>query len=215
MADSVRRVAHFSYVEEVDMTACEELRSRLNTRWADARVKLTVLPFIVRAIVLAVREHPAMNALYDDERETIVQHAAVHLGVAAQTPAGLMAPVVAHAEARDLWNCAAEIRRLAAAARDGSAKREELSGSTITISSLGDLGGIATTPIVNGSEVAIVGVNRIAMRPLWLNGQFVPRRMMNLSSSFDHRVIDGESAARFVRTIKQLLESPAELFIEA
>src|SRR5439155_20504648 len=142
-------------------------------------------------------------------------YGAVHIGVAAQTEAGLMVPVVRHAEARDLWSCAAEVARLAAAARTGKATREELSGSTITLTSLGPLGGIVTTPVINIPEVAIVGVNRIVVRPVWQNGQFVPRKMMNLSSSFDHRVIDGYDAARFIQRIRVLLEQPATIFIEA
>jgi 2-oxoisovalerate dehydrogenase E2 component (dihydrolipoyl transacylase) len=169
----------------------------------------------MRAIVKAVAEQPQLNATYDDEAGIVYRHGGVHIGIAAQTPAGLMVPVVRHAEARTLWDCAAELGRLADAARDGTATREELSGSTITITSLGALGGLVTTPIINHPEVAIVGVNKIAVRPHWDGAQFVPRKMMNLSSSFDHRMIDGWDAAVFVQRLKTLLETPAMLFVEA
>jgi 2-oxoisovalerate dehydrogenase E2 component (dihydrolipoyl transacylase) len=166
------------------------------------------------ALVRAVAEFPQMNALYDDEEESMARYGAVHIGIATQTPGGLLVPVVRHVETLDLWGAAAEVQRLAQATRDGTATREELSGSTITITSLGPLGGIVTTPVINRPEVAIVGVNRQAIRPMWQDGQFVPRKMMNLSSSFDHRVIDGYDAARFVQRIRQLLEAPALIFIE-
>jgi 2-oxoisovalerate dehydrogenase E2 component (dihydrolipoyl transacylase) len=215
MADSCRRIAHFSYVEEVDLTALEQLRSRLNGRHADAKGKLTLLPFLVRALALAARDFPQMNAHYDDMRDIVVRHFAVHVGIATQTDGGLMVPVLAHAEALDIWQSAREIGRLAAAAREHTATRQELSGSTITITSLGELGGLATTPVINAPEVAIIGVNRLAVRPMWNGSGFVPRKMMNLSSSFDHRVIDGHEAAQFIRHIKELLEEPATLFLEA
>ena len=215
MAHSTRRIAHFSYIEEIDLTAIENLRALLNTRHAGPKAKLTILPFILRALVLAVRDYPQMNAHYDDEREIVTRHFAVHAGIATQTGNGLMVPVLAHAKSCDLWQSAQEIQRIAAAARDGSARREELSGSTITITSLGELGGIATTPVINAPEVAIIGINRAALRPMWQDSQFVPRKMMNLSSSFDHRVIDGQDAALFIRRIKELLEQPATLFIES
>jgi 2-oxoisovalerate dehydrogenase E2 component (dihydrolipoyl transacylase) len=214
MAEAKRRVAHFSYVEEVDMTALEALRGTLNASAGPDRPKLTLLPFLMRAMVKAVAEVPQVNALYDDEAEVIRQHGGVHIGIATQTPSGLVVPVVRHAEARDLWDCAAEVRRLAEAARQGRATREELGGSTITITSLGVLGGIASTPVVNRPEVAILGVNRMAVRPVWQDGGFVPRKLMNLSSSFDHRVIDGYDAARFIQRIKVLLEAPALIFME-
>jgi 2-oxoisovalerate dehydrogenase E2 component (dihydrolipoyl transacylase) len=213
MADSKRRVAHFSYVEEVDVTALEELRASLNKQ--EDRPRLTLMPFLMLALVKAVAEFPDMNALYDDEAETIERHGGVHIGIATQTPAGLMVPVVRHCEARDLWDCAAEVRRLAEAARENRASRTELSGSTITITSLGALGGIVTTPVVNRPEVAIIGVNKQVVRPVWQDGQFVPRTMMNLSSSFDHRVIDGYVAAQFIQRIKVLLETPATIFMES
>ncbi len=214
MARASREVAHFSYVEEVDVTDLEILRASLNNSHAAARGKLTVLPFILRALVVALRDFPQMNALYDEEAQSLTRHEAAHIGVATQTPSGLMVPVVRHAEAMDLWAVAAEIARLAGAAREGTARREELTGSTITITSLGELGGLVTTPVINQPEVAIIGVNRMAVRPQWQDNQFVPRKMMNLSSSFDHRMIDGYDAAAFIRCIKQLLEVPATLFIE-
>jgi 2-oxoisovalerate dehydrogenase E2 component (dihydrolipoyl transacylase) len=214
MAESKRRAAHFSYVEEVDVTALEDLRAKLNAENPD-RPRLTLMPFLMQAVVKAVVDFPEMNALYDDEAEILSRHAGVHIGVATQTPAGLMVPVVRHCEARGLWDCAAEVRRLAEAAREGRAARAELSGSTITITSLGPLGGIVTTPVINLPEVAIIGVNRQVVRPVWQGAEFLPRTMMNLSSSFDHRVIDGYNAARFVQRIKGLLEAPATIFIEA
>jgi 2-oxoisovalerate dehydrogenase E2 component (dihydrolipoyl transacylase) len=215
MAESKRRIAHFSYVEEIDVTALEELRKTLNAEERPDRPRLTLIPFLMQALVKAIVDFPEMNALYDDEAETIDRHGGVHIGIATQTNAGLLVPVVRHCEARGLWEFAAEVRRLSEAARQGTATRAELSGSTITITSLGALGGIVTTPVINRPEVAIIGVNREAVRPVWQGAQFVPRTMMNLSSSFDHRVIDGYAAARFVQRIKGLLEAPATLFIEA
>ena len=217
MALAKARIPHITYVEEVDVTALEELRGKLNGEKRPAgaaeRPKLTILPFLVRAIVKAVAEQPQINALFDDEAGIVHRHGGVHVGIAAQTPSGLVVPVLRHAEARDLWDCGAEIGRLAEAARSGTATREELSGSTITITSLGALGGVATTPVINHPEVAIVGVNKIMVRPVWDGTQFVPRKMMNLSSSFDHRVVDGWDAAVFVQRLKVLLETPALLFV--
>lgn len=214
MAESKRRIAHFSYVEEVDVTALEELRTTLNAEERSDRPRLTLIPFLMQALVKAIVDFPEMNARYDDEAETIDRYGGVHIGIATQTNAGLLVPVVRHCEARGLWELAAEVRRLAEAARLGTATRTELSGSTITITSLGALGGIVTTPVINRPEVAIIGVNRQVVRPLWQGEQFVPRTMMNLSSSFDHRVIDGYAAARFIQRTKGLLEAPATLFIE-
>jgi 2-oxoisovalerate dehydrogenase E2 component (dihydrolipoyl transacylase) len=214
MADATRRVAHFTYVEEVDVTSLEDQRSQLNTT-ATHRPKLTPLPFLMLAVARAVAEFPQMNAHYDDEENVIRRHRAVHLGIATQTSSGLVVPVLRHAETRSLHECAAEVARLTTAAREGSARREELRGSTITITSLGALGGIAATPVVNVPEVAIIGTNRIAIRPAWQDGRgFVPRKIMNLSSSFDHRVVDGADAAAFIQRIKALLETPALLFID-
>ncbi|MFN7109077.1 MAG: 2-oxo acid dehydrogenase subunit E2 [Brevundimonas sp.] len=213
MAESVRRIPHITYVEEIDVTALEELRAHLNATKAKDQPKLNLLPFIARAIVVALRDQPQINATYDDEAGVLTQHAPVHLGIAAQTPNGLMVPVVRHAEARDPYDTALEIARVSGAAKDGTAKREELSGSTITITSLGTLGGVVHTPIINHPEVAIVGPNKIAERVVVRDGQMVVRKMMNLSSSFDHRIVDGHDAAVFVQRIKGLLEQPATLWM--
>lgn len=215
MALSKSRIPHITYVEEVDVTALEELRESLNRAKGPDRPKLTIIPFLMRAMVKAVAEQPQLNALYDDEAGIVRRYGGVHVGVAAQTAAGLVVPVVRHAEARDLWDCAAEAIRVAEAAKAGTASREELSGSTITISSLGALGGIVSTPVINHPEVAIVGVNKMAVRPVWNGSAFAPRKIMNLSSSFDHRVIDGWDAATFVQRVRALLETPALLFMEA
>ncbi|HET9977594.1 MAG TPA: dihydrolipoamide acetyltransferase family protein [Burkholderiaceae bacterium] len=212
MQESKRRIPHFTYVEEVDVGAVEALRAQLNAA-EPKRTHLTLLPFIARAIVLALPASPQLNALFDDEQGVLTQHSAVHLGVATQTDAGLMVPVLRNAQARDLWDIATEVARLAAAARAGQAVRAELTGSTITLTSLGALGGIASTPVINHPEVAIVGVNRIATRPVWRDGAVVARPMMNLSSSFDHRVVDGAVAAGFVQRLRSLLEQPALLFV--
>jgi 2-oxoisovalerate dehydrogenase E2 component (dihydrolipoyl transacylase) len=214
MQESKRRIPHFTYVEEVDVTELEALRAQLNKKYAAERGKLTLLPFVARAVVLAVRDFPQMNARYDDEGGAVTRYGAVHLGIATQTEPGLMVPVLRHAEAHDLWSCAGEISRLAEAARSGKATREQLTGSTITITSLGALGGIVTTPVINHPEVAIIGVNRMVERPMIRGGAMVARQMMNLSSSFDHRVVDGVDAAEFVQAIRALLESPALLFVE-
>ncbi|WP_269514838.1 2-oxo acid dehydrogenase subunit E2 [Brevundimonas subvibrioides] len=214
MAESVRRIPHITYVEEIDVTALEELRAHLNAQAkTTGKARLNVLPFLARALVVALRDQPQINATYDDEAGVLTQHAAVHLGIAAQTPNGLMVPVVRHAESLDPYATAAEIARVSGAAKDGSAKREELSGSTITITSLGTLGGVVHTPIINHPEVAIVGPNKIEDRVVVRNGQMVVRKMMNLSSSFDHRIVDGHDAAVFVQRIKGLLEHPATLWM--
>ncbi|MEY9379305.1 2-oxoisovalerate dehydrogenase E2 component (dihydrolipoyl transacylase) [Rhizobium leguminosarum] len=215
MVLSASRIPHITYVEEVDMSALEELRTTMNGDRKPDHPKLTVLPFLMRALVKAISEQPDVNATFDDDASIITRYGAVHIGIATQTPAGLTVPVVRHAEARGIWDCATEMNRLAEAARSGTATRDELSGSTITISSLGALGGIVSTPIINHPEVAIVGVNKIATRPVWDGTQFVPRKMMNLSSSFDHRIIDGWDAANFVQRIRTLLETPALIFIES
>jgi 2-oxoisovalerate dehydrogenase E2 component (dihydrolipoyl transacylase) len=214
MQEAKRRIPHFTYVEEVDVTELEALRAQLNAKWGAGRGRLTLLPLLARAIVLAVRDFPQVNARFDDDAGIVTRHGAVHIGIATQTDGGLMVPVLRHAEARDLWSTAAEIARLAEAARAAKATREELGGSTITITSLGALGGIVTTPVINHPEVAIVGVNRIVERPMIRSGAVVPRLMMNLSSSFDHRVVDGAVAAGFVQALRGLLECPATLFVE-
>jgi len=214
MQEAKRRIPHFSYVEEVDVTELEALRQTLNQQHGATRGKLTLLPLLARAICRALRQHPQLNARLDDEAGVLTRFDAVHLGIATQTPAGLMVPVLRHAEALDPWRCAAEIRRLAEVARNGRATRDELSGSTITLSSLGALGGIVSTPVINHPEVAIVGVNRIVERPMLRGGLVVGRQMMNLSSSFDHRVVDGQVAAEFIQAIRGMLESPALLFVD-
>lgn len=214
--EEANRIPHITIVEEIQVQALEALRNTLNTRpgrKAD-QPKLTLLPFLARAVVLTVAEQPVMNAHYDSQSGILRKFGAVHLGIAAQTPQGLIVPVLRHAEALALGETAREIARLAEAAREGRATREELSGSTITISSLGPLGAIATTPILNAPEVAIIGVNRMETRPHWNGSGFEPRQMMNLSCSFDHRVIDGWDAAVFVQRLKELLETPALLFVE-
>jgi 2-oxoisovalerate dehydrogenase E2 component (dihydrolipoyl transacylase) len=214
MAAANTHIPHITYVDEVDVTALEDLRAALNAEHRGDRAKLTVLPFLMRAMVRAAADEPGVNAHFDDEEGVIRIHGGVHVGIATQTPSGLVVPVVRHAEARDLWDCAAEVNRLADAARAGTVSRDDLTGSTITITSLGAMGGIVTTPIINRPEVAIVGVNKIAVRPVWDGAQFRPRKVMNLSSSFDHRVIDGWNAAMFVQRIKTLLETPAMLFVD-
>jgi 2-oxoisovalerate dehydrogenase E2 component (dihydrolipoyl transacylase) len=214
MQESKRRIPHFSYVEEIDVTELEALRAKLNSLYGTTRGKLTVLPFLARAMVLALRDFPQINARYDDEAGVVTRYAGVHLGVATQTEGGLMVPVLRHAEALDLWACAAGIASVADGARSGKAARDALSGSTITLTSLGALGGIASTPVINHPEVAIVGVNRIVERPMLRGGQVVGRLLMNLSSSFDHRVVDGMHAAQFIQAMRALLETPALLFVE-
>jgi 2-oxoisovalerate dehydrogenase E2 component (dihydrolipoyl transacylase) len=214
MQEAKRHIPHFAYVEEVDVTELEALRARLNAKSQRERPHLTVLPFLMRAIASALREFPQINAHFDDTAGVITRYGAVHIGVATQTAAGLMVPVVRQAQALDLWTSAAEVARVAEAARKGKATRDELTGSTITISSLGAIGGIVSTPIINAPEVAIIGVNRIALRPMMLGGAVVPRQMMNLSSSFDHRVVDGQHAAEFIQALRGLLECPATLFVE-
>jgi 2-oxoisovalerate dehydrogenase E2 component (dihydrolipoyl transacylase) len=214
MQEAKRRIPHFSYVEEIDVTELEDLRTQLNRRWGETRGRLTMLPLLIRAMVIALRDFPQINARYDDEAGVVMRYGAVHVGVATQTDAGLTVPVLRHAEARDVWSMAAEIVRLAEAVRSSKASRDELTGSTITISSLGALGGIVSTPVINHPEVGIVGVNRMVERPMIRHGAVVARKMMNLSSSFDHRVVDGMDAAEFIQSVRALLEQPALLFVE-
>ena len=214
MQESKRRIPHFTYVEEVDMTELESLRTILNNKWGKQRVRLTVLPFLMRAMVLALRDFPQINARFDDDAGVVTRYGAVHIGIATQTESGLIVPVVRHAETLDLWASAAEVTRQAEGARSGKAPREDLSGSTITLTSLGTLGGIVSTPVINHPEVAIVGVNRMVLRPMIRGGAVVARQMMNLSSSFDHRVVDGMHAAEFIQAIRAYLECPATLFTE-
>ena len=214
LQNTKQRIPHFSYVEEVDVTELESARTALNAKGDGSRPKLTVLPFIVRALVVALRDFPKLNARFEDAEELLEVHAGVHVGIAAQTPGGLMVPVLRHAEALSLWDYAGEIRRLADAAKSGKIGSEELSGSTITVTSLGALGGVVTTPVINSPEVAIIGVNKMAIRPVWRDGAFQPRKMMNLSSSFDHRIVDGWEAAEFVQRLRALLECPTLLFVD-
>jgi len=214
MQDTMQRIPHFTYVEEIDVTEVEKLRNKLNAGRSESQPKLTVLPFLMRAMVLGMKKYPEMSSRYNDVDNIVEQFAAAHIGIATQTDNGLMVPVVRHAEAMDLWQSADEIKRLSSDARQGTIQREELSGSTITITSLGPMGGVVSTPVINSPEVAIIGVNKIVKRPVWQDGMFVPRDMMNLSSSFDHRIIDGWEATLFVQHIKSLLETPATLFME-
>jgi 2-oxoisovalerate dehydrogenase E2 component (dihydrolipoyl transacylase) len=214
MQEAKRRIPHFMYAEEIDATELEALRVHLNATKKAEQPKLTLLPFFVRALVKVLPEHPQINAIYDDDAGVLHRHAAVHVGIATQTPNGLMVPVVRHAESLDVWEIATEIARVSGAAKSGKAAREELSGSTITITSLGPLGGVVHTPVINHPEVAIVGPNKIIDRPVVRQGVVVVRKMMNLSSSFDHRIVDGYDAAEFVQKIKGLLEHPATLFME-
>jgi 2-oxoisovalerate dehydrogenase E2 component (dihydrolipoyl transacylase) len=213
MQRSKQRIPHFAYVEEVDVTELEALRVHLNGLHKD-RPKLTLLPLLIQSMVRAVPAFPMVNATFDDDAGVVTRHRALHVGIATQTPGGLVVPVLRHAQRQDLWQRAANIKRIADAARAGKGTREELSGSTITITSLGALGGIVTTPVINAPEVAIVGVNKMVERPVVKNGQIVVRTMMNLSSSFDHRIVDGFDAASFIQKMKMLLENPATLFMD-
>ena len=212
MSAAKREIPHFAYVEEIDITELESLRQHLNQA-RDTAARLTLLPFLGLALVKALREFPQCNVTHDKSRHLLLQHDAVHLGVATQTADGLKVPVVTHAETRSLDDLAAEMRRVSDAARDNRARKKDLSGSTITITSLGKLGGIASTPVINSPEVAIIGVNRAVQRPVVLNGQVTVRLMMNLSSSFDHRFVDGYDAAAMIQRIKEMLEHPATLFL--
>ena len=214
MQEAKRRIPHFAYVEEVDMTELEGLRVHLNVTRRPDQPKLTLLPFVMRGLARLLPSYPQINARFDDDAGIVHRHAAVHIGIATQTTNGLIVPVVRHAEALDIWQAAAQVARLAQLTRDGKASREDLSGSTITITSLGALGGIVTTPVINRPEVAIIGPNAIVQRPVVRDGQIVVRKMMNLSSSFDHRVVDGYDAAEFVQRLKSLLEHPATLFMD-
>lgn len=213
MSASKRHIPHFSYVDEIDVTALETLREQLNATRGD-RPKLTMLPLLITAICKAIPDFPMLNARYDDEAGVVTRYGAVHLGMATQTDAGLMVPVIRDAQDRNVWQLAAEIVRLAEAARTGKAKVEELSGSTLTLTSLGPLGGIATTPVINRPEVAIIGPNRVIERPVFRGKEVVAAKLMNLSISCDHRVVDGWDAASFVQAVKRYLENPALLFVD-
>ena len=213
MQSSKRNIPHFTYTEELDITDLEKLRQHMNEQREAHQPKLTILPFIMLAMVKAMSKFPQCNAHFDDQNEVIYQYSAVHLGIAAQTNKGLMVPVVRHAEAMNIWQAAEEMKRVAEAAKNGNATREELSGSTITISSLGKLGGIVSTPVINAPEVSIIAVNKLVEKPVVVEGQIQIRKTMNLSSSFDHRVVDGYDAAAMIQYVKNLLENPATLFI--
>ncbi len=213
MARSKQEIPHFAYVEEIDITELEALRKHLNNNNSNPAERLTLLPFLALALIRALKEFPQCNSTYDKDRNVLLQHEAVHLGVATQTPDGLKVPVVKHAEMKDINGLAAEIRRLTEAARDNSATKSDLTGGTITITSLGKLGGIASTPVINLPEVGIIGVNRAVERPMVFNGQIAVRLMMNLSSSFDHRFVDGYDAAAMIQRIKEMLEHPATIFL--
>jgi 2-oxoisovalerate dehydrogenase E2 component (dihydrolipoyl transacylase) len=213
MSASKRNIPHFSYVEEIDVTALEAMREQLNAHRGD-KPKLTLLPLLIVALCRALPDFPMLNARYDDEAGVVTRYGAVHLGMATQTDAGLMVPVIRDAQDRNVWQLAAEILRLAEAARTGKARSEELSGSTLTLTSLGPLGGVATTPVINRPEVAIVGPNRIIERPVFRGSEIVPAKLMNLSISCDHRVVDGWDAASFVQAVRKLLETPVLLFAD-
>ncbi|SFJ81706.1 branched-chain alpha-keto acid dehydrogenase E2 component [Sphingomonas sp. NFR04] len=213
MAASKRAIPHFTYVDEIDVTALEAMRGDLNEHRGQ-RPKLTMLPFLIVALCRTLPDFPMLNARYDDEAGVVTRHGRVHLGMATQTDAGLMVPVIRDAQDKNVWQLASEITRLAEAARTGKAKSEELSGSTLTVTSLGPLGGIATTPVINRPEVAIIGPNKIVERPMFRGDDIVRAKLMNLSISCDHRVVDGWDAASFVQAVKKLLETPVLLFAD-
>ena len=213
MAAAKRAIPHFTYVDEIDVTKLEALREDLNATRGE-KPRLTMLPLLIVAICKALPAFPMLNARYDDEAGIVTRHGAVQLGMATQTDAGLMVPVIRDAHARNVWQLAAEIARLADAARSGKATSHDLSGSTLTVTSLGPLGGIATTPVINRPEVAIIGPNRVIERPVFRGGQVVAAKLMNLSISCDHRVVDGWDAASYVQAVKRLVETPALLFAD-
>ena len=213
MVSSYSTIPHFSYFEEVDVTALEELRQHLNATRPEGAPKLTYLPFIMQALVKALDERPECNALYDDDSNVVTRHEAINLGIATQTDRGLFVPVVKHVEAMDIWQAATEMTRVTSATRDGKATADDLSGSTFTITSLGRLGGLGATPIINKPEVGILGVHNAKDRAVVKDGNIVIRRIMNLSSSWDHRVVDGHDGASLVQLIKSYLEHPATIFM--
>ena len=214
MQAAKRSIPHITYVEEVDVTAVEALRAKMNADRKADQPKLTLLPFLMGALVKALAKYPKCNAVFDDDAGVLYQHEAVHIGVAAQTDKGLMVPVVRDAQTKDIWEAMSELLRVSTAAREGTAARDDLSGSTITISSLGRLGGVVSTPVINKPEVAIIGVNNMVERPVVKDGAIVVRKMMNLSSSFDHRIVDGYDAAELIQYIKTLLEDPSSIYAE-
>lgn len=210
-----QRIPHFSYVEEVDVSELEALRRSVNEQGEAGQPRLTLLPFIVQALTIALKEFPRINGRFEDAEEILEVHGGIHVGIATQTQAGLMVPVLRHAEARSIYDCAREIVRLAGLARSGKITTADLTGSTITVTSLGAVGGIVTTPVINSPEVAIIGVNKVATRAVWMHNSFQPRQIMNLSSSFDHRIVDGFDAAAFIQRLRGLLEKPALIFMRA
>jgi 2-oxoisovalerate dehydrogenase E2 component (dihydrolipoyl transacylase) len=213
MVVSNTQIPHFTYIEEIDITELESLRAHLNASRADGQPKITYLPFIMLSVTRALARFPKLNAHYDDKREVITRYEAVHLGIATQTDRGLCVPVLQHAEAMDLWQAASEMRRITEAARNNSISRDELAGSTFTVTSLGRMGGLAATPIINHPEVGILGINKAADRPAVYQGQIAIRRILHVSGSFDHRVVDGADGATFVQCVKDYLEHPATIFI--
>jgi len=215
MQQSKRNIPHYSYIEEVDVTNLEELRQHLNAHRSEGQAKLTLLPFLVQALVKILPQFPHCNARFDDEAGVLTQVDAVHMGIATMTDAGLMVPVIKHCEALSVWQVASNITQLSQAVRDNTAKQDALSGSTITITSLGAIGGIATTPVINAPETSIIGVNKMQERPVIRNGAIVARKMMNISASFDHRIVDGFDGAQLVQALKGLLENPGAIFVEA
>lgn len=213
MQQAKRDIPHYSYIEEVDVTQLEELRAHLNAEKAEAQPKLTLLPFLIQALVKVLPRFPHCNARFDNEAGVLTEFEAVHVGVATMTDAGLMVPVLKHCESLDVWKSAEEVARVSQAARNGRASPSELSGSTITITSLGAIGGIATTPIINAPETTIIGINKMQQRPVVKDGAIVVRTMMNLSASFDHRIVDGYDGAQLVQALKRVLENPGAIFV--
>lgn len=215
MAHAKRTIPHITYVDEIDLTALEDLRAHMNAKKSDDQTKLTIIPFLVMALTKSLPKFPQANAHFDTEGSVLTQHDGIHCGIAAATPNGLMVPVIKHAESLDIWEVAAEVKRLGDAAKAGKCTKDELTGSTITITSLGAIGGIVTTPVINHPETAIIGVNKMQTLPRYdREGRVVPRKIMNLSSSFDHRIVDGYEAALLVQEMKAYLENPATLFMD-
>ncbi len=215
MQQSKRQIPHYSYIEEIDLTHLEELRQHLNAKRSAGQAKLTLLPFIMQALTKVLPQFPHCNAHFDQENNRLTQHQAVHIGIATMTKAGLMVPVIKHCESLDIWQSASEVAEVSRAAREGKSKNSELRGSTITITSLGAIGGLATTPIINAPETTIIGINKLQERPVVKNGAIAIRRMMNLSSSFDHRIVDGFDGAQLIQALKGVLENPTIIFYDS
>ncbi len=213
MLQATHNIPHYSYIEEIDLTALDTLREHLNKHRKDEQQKLTLLPFIMQALVKVLNDFPNCNAHYNAETEILTQHSAVHVGIATMTEQGLLVPVIKNTQQQDIWQSAAQLSQITAITRSGSAKSQQLTGSTITITSLGAIGGIATTPIINAPETTIIGINKMQLRPVVIDGDIVIRKMMNLSSSFDHRIVDGYDGALFIQALKALLENPGAIFV--